>query len=197
LETVNAQAQLVVQYCGHIVYVVDDVCVVQRILSLRSRAGNAPSKTSLLEWSARPILVVMFTASRIIKHIFYVVDAMAPSSDYSITPSTGKLKLKGVKDSKVNKKKKKKPKTENEGETREDDFQDRSVMLKMLEEEDRSMSREKSDTSSAANRDEGSAVSEKVGEVPSYGESIKTEAERRYDEQRRKRVSPGSRRCNI
>jgi protein FAM32A len=123
---------------------------------------------------------------------------MTPSSDYSITPSTGKLKLKGVKDSKVNKKKKKKKsKTENEGETREDDFQDRSAMLKMLEEEDRSMAREKSEASSAANRDEGSAVSEKIGEVSNYGESIKTEAERRYDEQRRKRVSSWSRRCNI
>jgi len=116
---------------------------------------------------------------------------MAPSSDYTSTPSTGKLKLKGVKDSKVDKKKskKKKPQPEDGGDAGNGEvgFKDNSVVLKSLEDEDDAMKREK-------HRDmgivDGKNVEPGVGiEDEQLGEAIKTEAEKRYDEQRRKRVS--------
>jgi hypothetical protein len=116
---------------------------------------------------------------------------MAPSSDYTSTPSTGKLKLKGVKDSKVDKKKskKKKPQPEDgdDAGNGEVGFKDNSVVLKSLEDEDNAMKKEK-------HRDmgivDGKKVEPGVGvEDEQVGERIKTEAEKRYDEQRRKRVS--------
>jgi protein FAM32A len=116
---------------------------------------------------------------------------MAPSSDYTSTPSTGKLKLKGVKDSKVDKKKskKKKPRPEDgdDVENGEVGFKDNSVVLKSLEDEDNAMKKEK-------HRDmgiiDGKEVEPGAGvEDEEFGERIKTEAEKRYDEQRRKRVS--------
>jgi protein FAM32A len=119
---------------------------------------------------------------------------MAPSSDYTSTPSTGKLKLKGVKDSKVDKKKsKKKPRPEdgNDVENGEVGFKDNSVVLKSLEDEDNAMKKEK-------HRDmgivDGKEVEPGAGvEDEEFGERIKTEAEKRYDEQRRKRVSASPR----
>jgi protein FAM32A len=120
---------------------------------------------------------------------------MAPSSDYTSTPSTGKLKLKGVKDSKVDKKKskKKKPQPEDgdDAGNGEVGFKDNSVVLKSLEDEDDAMKREK-------HRDmgivDGKNVEPGVGvEDEQLGEAIKTEAEKRYDEQRRKRVSASPR----
>ena len=116
---------------------------------------------------------------------------MAPSSDYTSTPSTGKLKLKGVKDSKVDKKKskKKKPQPEDgdDAGNGEVGFKDNSVVLKSLEDEDNAMKKEK-------HRDMGIVDGKEVepgtgvGDEE-FGERIKTEAEKRYDEQRRKRVS--------
>ena len=91
------------------------------------------------------------------------------SDPYSSIPSTGKLKLKGVKDAKIDKKKKKKPKME-----AEEGFQDKSVMLRKLAEEDGQITKEGS-------RDAG------VGD-PTASKRIKTEAEERFDEQRRKRL---------
>lgn len=121
-----------------------------------------------------------------------VRDKMAPS-DYA-TAGSGKLKLKGVKDSKVDKKKKKKskPGPEDEepsaGDAKHGDssFQDRSVMLKKLEDEDTKLAKEE-------RREIGTVDGEAVGasagiEQGEDKEVVKTEAERRYEEQRRRRV---------
>jgi protein FAM32A len=115
---------------------------------------------------------------------------MAPSSDYASTPSTGKLKLKGVKDSKVDKKKskKKKPRPEDEGGSGNEDagFKDNSVVLKSLEDEDAVMTKEKHRHMGMV---DGKEVAPGAGvEDEELGERIKTEAEKRYDEQRRRRV---------
>ena len=142
------------------------------------------------------------------------------SSDYTSTPSTGKLKLKGVKDAKVDKKKKKKlrrhskseprleggdddgggddevPKNDNEDEDAglESDFNDSSVVLKSLADEDAALTKEKRrrPRMEVVDRTEvgpGAAGVGHDGEDAELGERIKTEAEKRYDEQRRKRVS--------
>jgi len=110
---------------------------------------------------------------------------MASSGDYSSIPSTGKLKLKGVKDSKVDKKKKKsKPKTIADG--GDEGFEDKSVFLKSLEDEDAAIAK-------ASHRKMGVVDGKEVGqgagvEDEELGEKMKTEAEKRYDEQRRKRL---------
>ena len=113
---------------------------------------------------------------------------MAPSSDYTSIPSTGKLKLKGVKDSKVDKKKskKKKARPEDDGDKEEADSKDNSVVLKSLEEEDAAMTKEKHREVAVVDGKEvapGSGVEDEL-----EGERIKTEAEKRFEEQRRKRV---------
>jgi FAM32A len=106
-----------------------------------------------------------------------------PSSDYTSTPSTGKLKLKGVKDSKVKKKKKNKQPQKEDNPI--EDGRDNSVMLKKLEDEDREMDMDKErGRQERKSRDEENE--EDLGE--DLGMRVKTEAERRYDEQRRKRV---------
>jgi hypothetical protein len=115
---------------------------------------------------------------------------MAPSSDYTSTPSTGKLKLKGVKDSKVDKKKpkKKKPRPEDSdgGGNEEVEFKDNSVMLKSLEDEDAAMKKEERRKMGIL---DGMEVILGAGaQDEELGEMIKTEAEKRYDEQRRRRV---------
>jgi FAM32A len=115
---------------------------------------------------------------------------MAPSSDYALTPSTGKLKLKGVKDSKVDKKKSKKKKARTEdsdgGGNEEAGFKDNSVVLRSLEDEDAAMTKEKHRQMGIV---DGKQVASGAGvEDEEPGERIKTEAEKRYDEQRRRRV---------
>jgi protein FAM32A len=120
---------------------------------------------------------------------------MAPSSDYTSTPSTGKLKLKGVKDSKVDKKKskKKKPRPDDgdDAGNGEVGFKDNSVVLKSLEDEDDAMTKERRRDMGIV---DGKEVAPGVGvEDEQFGERIKTEAEKRYDEQRRKRVSASPR----
>ena len=120
---------------------------------------------------------------------------MAPG-EYTST-SSGKLKLKGVKDSKVDKKKKKSSSSSrskhdvgHDGEDAEVEngasarFKDRSVVLKRLEEEDQALAREegKAVTPRRENLETNAQVEEERGEV------VKTEAERRYEEQRRRRV---------
>jgi len=109
---------------------------------------------------------------------------MASSADYSAIPSTGKLKLKGVKDSKIEKKKKKKSSKAEDGAGAEHGFKDKSVMLKKLEDEDAQMKKE-SRTDTAFVGRSGSPVEDEDEEL---GQRIKTEAQRRYDEQRRKRL---------
>jgi FAM32A len=103
-----------------------------------------------------------------------------PSEDYVSTPSTGKLKLKGVKDSKVTKKKR--HKSPRDGKSAEH-VEDNSIMLKKLEVEDREMEEEERwqqrkdrEGENENERDEDSQI------------RAKTEAERRYEDQRRKRV---------
>lgn len=113
---------------------------------------------------------------------------MAPS-DYAFAGS-GKLKLKGVKDAKIDKKKKKKSSGKpNDGSTdrgEDNAFHDKSVILKKLEDEDAQL--EKEDRRNLAVVD-----GEEVG--PGAGirddeerQVVKTEAEKRHEEQRRKRV---------
>ena len=113
---------------------------------------------------------------------------MAPPSEYGAVPTSGRLKLKGVKDSKVDKKvKKKKTKAETEGDT---DFKDNSVVLKSLEDEDAAMTKEKRREVSLV---DGKQVAPGAGVADEeLGERIKTDAERRYDEQRRRRVRGSS-----
>jgi protein FAM32A len=119
-----------------------------------------------------------------------------PSGDYTSTPSTGKLKLKGVKDSKIAKKGKKNKSSEKSDvkPTAADDKGDNSVMLSKLEDEDREI--EKDDGGRRTKHDESIRRDEEMkdggvegeGEGEDLGARHKTEAEKRYDEQRRKRV---------
>ncbi|KAK5241051.1 hypothetical protein LTR40_008546, partial [Exophiala xenobiotica] len=109
---------------------------------------------------------------------------MAPS-DYA-SAGSGKLKLKGVKDAKVDKKKKKKPSGKPKEEAGDgESFKDKSVMLKSLEDEDEQLAKEE-------RRMIGVVDGKEVG--PGAGikddeerEIVKTEAEKRHEEQRRKR----------
>ena len=113
--------------------------------------------------------------------------------DYLGGATGGKLKLKGVKDSKVDKKKKKTPKpsiNDNSSKPIEDSpdqvFKDRSVVLKALQDEDEQIAKE--------NRREvvvvdGREVVPGTGvEDEKLGERLKTDAEKRFDEQRKKRL---------
>lgn len=106
----------------------------------------------------------------------------------------GKLKLKGVKDSKVDKKKKKKDKAKSSDDAGPEaqggshaagdvGFQDKSVMLKNLEDEDEMARRDHADGSGGE-----STNKREVARTEPDGELVKTEAERRYQEQRRRRV---------
>lgn len=108
------------------------------------------------------------------------------SDPYSAMPSTGRLKLKGVKDSKIDKKKKKKSKPKIEGENGAEDFEDKSVVLRKLEDEDALITKEET-------RDISPVDGEQVGtgaviEDADVSERVKTEAEKRFEEQRRKRL---------
>ncbi len=104
-----------------------------------------------------------------------------PSEDYISTASTGKLKLKGAKDSKITKKKK--SKTFKDEKHTGDFAEDNSIMLKKLENGDREMGRE----GKKRNEKPEEPMDDDPGPVES-GVRVKTEAEKRYDEQRRKRV---------
>lgn len=104
-----------------------------------------------------------------------------PSDDYTSTPSTGKLKIKGVKDSRITKKKKNK--TSKDEKSPGDIVEDNSVMLKKLEEEDREIRREEK-----KKKEKSEELRDDDAEDPEMGVRVKTEAERKYDEQRRKRV---------
>merc|ERR1711939_1009017 len=99
--------------------------------------------------------------------LLFTIIKMAPG-EYA-SAGSGKLKLKGVKDAKVDKKKKKKPsskpKDEAGGVGDGDSFQDKSVMLKNLEDEDEQLAKDDEER-----------------------EIVKTEAEKRHEEQRRKRL---------
>jgi len=120
--------------------------------------------------------------------LLFTIIKMAPG-EYA-SAGSGKLKLKGVKDAKVDKKKKKKPsskpKDEAGGADDGDSFKDKSVMLKNLEDEDEQLAKEE-------RRMIGMVDGKEVG--PGAGikddeerEIVKTEAEKRHEEQRRKRL---------
>ena len=108
-------------------------------------------------------------------------------SDCISIPATGKLKLKGVKDSKVDKKKKRKKDKQSDGENGSaDNVEDNSVMLKTLEDEDQQIAKED-------HRKMGVVDGREVGpgagvEDEDLQQTLKTEAERRHDELRRKRL---------
>ncbi len=110
---------------------------------------------------------------------------MAPGEYASV--GSGRLKLKGVKDSKVGKKKKKIKKPDNEqGVVNDAEFQDKSVVLKSLEDEDRMIAKQ-----DGANKEKQVVGGDGPGsslEEDDNRELVKTEAERRYEEQRRKKV---------
>lgn len=132
---------------------------------------------------------------------FVLVLQMAPSDAYASVGS-GKLKLKGVKDSKVEKRRKKKSSSSKQKDAGdavegEGEFKDRSVMLRKLEEEDEAMANEegRSLEKKRGKGDEDADQPDRRDEEEG-GEPVKTEAERRYDEQRRRRVSQGIRGCH-
>lgn len=111
------------------------------------------------------------------------------SDPYSAV-SMGRLKLKGVTDSKIDKKKKKRSKPKSEGADGDGNrgegeaFQDKSVMLRSLEEEDARITKE-------SNRETSLVDGKQAGpgaEDERASERIKTETEKRFDEQRRKRL---------
>lgn len=102
---------------------------------------------------------------------------MAPSSDYALPGGGGRLKLKGVQGGRVEKKKKKKkakdkdPELDNDKELADNDGLKNSTEAR----DSRSRSRSVADADS------------KVGDEQPL-EIAKTEAERRYEEARKKRV---------
>lgn len=102
------------------------------------------------------------------------------ADDYKSVPSTGKLKLKGVSDGRVEKKKKKKkPKTDEAERPSTEKFEDNSVVLKSLEDEDREITKA---------RDQDTEAQAEAGVNEDVKQHLQTEAERRFDEQRRKRL---------
>ena len=103
-----------------------------------------------------------------------------PSEEYTSIPSSGKLKLKGVKDSRVTKKKKNKSSKDDKP---AGGVEDTSVMLKKLGHEAKEMEGEESEKQGKPTELE----QEQEGEEE-LGSRVKTEAEKRYDEQKRKRV---------
>lgn len=122
------------------------------------------------------------------------------SDDYASIPSTGRLKIKGVADGRIDKKRKKKkkqhhqPEAESEIEapkadrasSRENDFVDRSVVLKSLEDEDAEIS--KTSHREAGTVDVAPLKPGAGGEEEDVRDHILTESQKRFEEQRRKRL---------
>ena len=102
--------------------------------------------------------------------------------DYSAVSGAGKLKLKGVNDSKIDKKKKKKKPAA----AAEDATEDHSVMLKKLGDEDKQIT--KKDRRKLRVVDGQDVMPGAGAEDEMVAKNLKTEAERRHDEQRRKRL---------
>lgn len=106
------------------------------------------------------------------------------SADYAATPSPGKLKLKGVKGSKVTKKNKP---TKDEKASEKDE--DHSVMIRKLVHEDQEVESEETRmTQTGAKSPAEDEDADADGCLGATIERSKTSAERKYDEQRRKRV---------
>lgn len=133
-----------------------------------------------------------------------------PADDYTSVPSTGKLKLKGVTDGRIDKKKKKKKsKKETEAEpeaiaeasehsnskTEEtqdtETFIDRSVVLKTLENEDAVIHQQNQKTTipkPAPLADNTHNTIDPKTDVEEMNKHLKTASELRFEEQRRKRL---------
>ena len=112
------------------------------------------------------------------------------ADEYRSIPSTGKLKLKGVSDGRVDKKKKKKKraKTEEDPQAKDDANakfeQDNSVVLKSLEDEDREIVKSMEQDGAKVHNDSDN----KAETREDVKQHLQTEAEKRFDEQRRKRL---------
>lgn len=129
-----------------------------------------------------------------------------PADDYTSTPSTGKLKLKGITDGRIDKKKKKKkPKPESaeaeagvestaqpsaQSSTNATDFTDNSVMLRTLQSEDAQITKDNNREVSLVGS--SSAISPstagEAAKTDDVRDQMRTDAERRFEEQRRKRL---------
>ncbi|KAK5101861.1 hypothetical protein LTS08_004320 [Lithohypha guttulata] len=123
-----------------------------------------------------------------------------PADEYSSTPSTGKLKLKGISDGRIDKKKKKKLKPKADTDTTtitttiadsakaadKEPFVDRSIVLKHLADEDTSITK---DSHPETSLNDGQKLETGAGEKDEdVKRHLQTEAERRFEEQRRKRL---------
>ena len=114
-------------------------------------------------------------------------------SDPYVSHSTGKLKLKGVKDSKISKSKKKKDKSSSHAKDGSDNAtngHDNSVVLKHLVAEDAAIAAEERRNDNSTDKLHKSPPP-REGHDSKEGPPLelrKTEAERRYEETRRKRL---------
>lgn len=121
-----------------------------------------------------------------------------PAEAYTSVPLTGKLKLKGVTDSRIDKKKKKKkPKPDGEAvsgtveEPSTDTFTDNSVVLKSLADEDAQIVRPQQPSKKDRTDPEQDQPENEDPNTPDISEMnrhLKTASERRFEEQRRKRL---------
>jgi protein FAM32A len=125
-------------------------------------------------------------------------------SDPYTSHSTGKLKLKGVKDSKISKSKSKKKsssKPKDDETVGEHSHQDNSVVLKHLEEEDAQIAKDRDQSQErtvTGPQRGGPAGKDAEGRLDEGEQEVrKTEAERRWDEQRRKRLEERLRREGV
>ena len=110
-------------------------------------------------------------------------------SEYTSTPSTGKLKLKGVKDSNISKKKKKKAKPTTsaiDNDTSNTNAPDNSVVLSALAEEDTQITKSQ-DLNTSHNPTQNSKERPLATEDEDKPR-LKTPAEERHEQQRRKRL---------
>jgi len=108
---------------------------------------------------------------------------MARSDEYSAVGGGGKLKLKGskVKDGRVDKKKKKKDKDK--------DQEGSLVPGSLVEEHPDKRTSTAADRIDSDDRERGRSGQEEEEDNGSNGVRMKTEAERRYEEQKRKRLN--------
>lgn len=133
-----------------------------------------------------------------------------PAEAYTSAPSTGKLKLKGVTDSRIDKKKKKKkPKPDSESPTttavaeptkdndeaeNQEKFTDNSVVLKSLEDKDKQIETQRQ--KSGANPETEGDV-DTTTNIEEMNKHLKTASELRFEEQRRKRLEERLRREGV
>jgi len=129
--------------------------------------------------------------------------------DYTSTPSTGKLKLKGVSDGRIDKKKrKKKPKPDADSTNAEstpqlsdtadaEPSQDNSAVLRNLADEDSQITKDNRRevslvdgrvVSPATAKATTTAIADQTGNSEDVRDQLRTDAERRFEEQRRKRL---------